>query len=177
MILLKIKKATEFDIKAIANVYVNGWRTTYQGLVPEDYLDGLSYEDAEQKWLHFLDNDDEPFIYIVMNDKGTVIGFAAGKSIDDKNFEGELYALYLLNECRGLGLGTQLVSAIAKHFKEEGITSMLVWVMKQNKSAVGFYERMGGKEYLQRKSKFGGKIVDDVAYGWKNITLLCCMEQ
>lgn len=101
MIRLKIKRASEVDIKAVARVYVDGWRTTYHGLVPDDYLDRLSYEEAEQKWLNFLIHENEPFIYIAMNDAGKIIGFAAGKSIDDENFNGELYSLYLLQECRG----------------------------------------------------------------------------
>ena len=50
---------------------------------------------------------------------------------------------------------------------------MMVWVMKQNKSGLGFYERMGGKEYIRRTSMFGGTKVEDVAYGWKDISVLC----
>ena len=107
-----------------------------------------------------------------MNDTGKIIGFASGQSIDEENFDGELYSLYLLQESRGLGIGRQLVSAIAKHFKEKGIYSMMVWVMEQNKSGLGFYKRMGGKEYIHRTSKFGGTIVADVAYGWKDISKL-----
>ncbi|MBU8919276.1 GNAT family N-acetyltransferase [Bacillus sp. FJAT-29953] len=174
---MKIKKASKEDIKAVARVYVDGWRTTYHGLVPDDYLDRLSYEEAEQRWLHFLNNENEPFIYIAINDAGKIIGFAAGKSIDDENFEGELYSLYLLQECRGIGIGKQLVSAIAKHFKEKGIPSILVWVMERNKSGLGFYERLGGKAYLHRKSRFGGSIVDDVAYGWNDVTVLFMEEE
>ena len=174
---MKIRKASEEDIKAVAKVYVDGWRTTYDGLVPGDYLDRLSYEEAEQRWHNFLNNEKEPFIYIAMNDAGKIIGFASGKSIDDEIYDGELYALYLLQECRGVGVGRQLVSAIAKHFKEKGIASMMVWVMERNKSGLGFYERMGGKEYLRRKSEFGGMVVDDVAYGWKDISVLCAEEE
>jgi len=172
VICLKIREANKDDIKDIARVYVDGWKTTYQGLVPDDYLEKLSYEEAEQKWLHFLHNENEAFIYIAINDAEKVIGFAAGKNNDDENFAGELYSLYLLKESRGLGAGRQLVSAIAKQFKEKGIESMMVWVMEQNKSGLGFYERMGGKEYLRRKSEFGGMLVDDVAYGWANISVL-----
>lgn len=152
---MKIKKASKVDIKS---------------------LDRLSYEDAEQRWLNFSKHKNEPFTYIAMNDAGEIIGFASGKRIDDENFEGELYSLYLLQECRGLGVGRQLVSAIAKHFKEKGITSMMVWVMERNKSGLGFYERMGGKEYLHRKSEFGEMVVDDVAYGWKDVSVLCTEE-
>ncbi|MEP9409575.1 GNAT family N-acetyltransferase [Peribacillus frigoritolerans] len=177
MISLKIRKAIEEDIKAVARVYVDGWRTTYRGLVPDDYLDELSYEDAEKRLIDFLNNENESFIYVAINDTGKIIGFASGKSIDETNFDGELYSLYLLQECRGLGVGRQLVSAISKHFKEKGIYSMMVWVMKQNKSGLGFYERMGGKEYFHRKSEFGGTVVDDVAYGWKDVSVLCVEEK
>lgn len=173
---MKISTASKEDIKSVARVYVDAWKTTYNGLVPNDYLESLSYVDAEQKWHNFLNNKNEPFIYIAMNDTEEIIGFASGKRIDDENFDGELYSLYLLQECRGLGVGRQLVSAVANHFKEKGITSMMVWVMEQNKSGLGFYERIGGEEYIRRKSEFGGMVVDDVAFGWKDISVLC-MEQ
>ncbi|PEC22861.1 GNAT family N-acetyltransferase [Bacillus cereus] len=170
---MEIRKANKEDIKGVSRVYVDSWKTTYRGLVPDNYLDELSYEDAEKRWIDFLNNKNEPFIYVAINDTGKIIGFASGKSIDEKNFDGELYSLYLLQECRGLGVGRQLVSAIAKHFKEKGIYSMMVWVMKQNKSGLGFYKRMGGKEYIHRTSTFGGTVVEDVAYAWKEISELC----
>jgi ribosomal protein S18 acetylase RimI-like enzyme len=170
---LEIRKASKVDIKGISRVYVDSWRTTYRGLVPDDYLDELSYKDAEKRWNDFLNNENEPFIYVAINDTGKIIGFASGKSIDEKNYDGELYSLYLLQECRGLGVGRQLISAIVMQFKDKGIYSMMVWVMNQNKSGLGFYERMGGKEYNYRTSTFGETVVRDVAYGWKDILELC----
>lgn len=170
---LEIREANKADIKSIARVYVDSWRNTYHGFVPKDYLDKLTYEDAEEKWIDFLNNEHEPFIYVSLNDAGDIIGFASGKTINERNFDGELYSLYLSKESRGLGIGRQLISAIARHFKEKGINSLIVWVMKQNKSGLGFYERMGGKEYIHRTSMFGGTIVEDVAYGWKDISALC----
>lgn len=32
---------------------------------------------------------------------------------------------------------------------------------------------MGGKEYIHRASTFGGTKVEDVAYGWQDISVLC----
>ncbi|MDN4071740.1 GNAT family N-acetyltransferase [Fictibacillus terranigra] len=170
---MKITKASEEDIKEVARVYVDCWKTTYEGLVPDDYLERLSYEEAEHRWLNFLKDENGPFIYMAINHSGKIIGFASGKSTEDENFEGELYSLYLLPECRGSGVGRQLISYVAKSFKEKGIHSMMVWVMKRNKSGVGFYERMGGMEYIHRKSEFGGTAVDDVAYGWNDVSVLC----
>ena len=37
----------------VARAYVDGWNTTYYGLVPDEYLERLSYEEAEQRWLNF----------------------------------------------------------------------------------------------------------------------------
>lgn len=170
---LEIRKASKKDLAGVARVYVDSWWTTYRGLVPGEYLDGLSYEDAEKRWADFLQGGNEPIIYAAVHQSGKIIGFAAGRKSDDEHFKGELYSLYLLQECKGQGLGKQLLSAIANHFKENGISSMMVWVMKKNQSGRGFYERMGGKEYIPRTSTFGGTVVDDVAYGWEDIAKLC----
>ncbi|EEK53056.1 GNAT family N-acetyltransferase [Bacillus sp. ISTL8] len=172
MVHLKIRKVSKQDIEVVAKVYVDGWKTTYRGLVPDQYLDKLSYEEAEKRWNQFLDKENESFIYVAMNDKGKIVGFASGRSNEEKHFTGELYALYLLQDCRAFGVGRQLLSAVARHFKESGIHSMLVWGMEQNKSGLGFYKRMSGKEYIRRTSTFGETVVDDVAYGWNDISVL-----
>ncbi|MBP2080189.1 hypothetical protein [Oceanobacillus polygoni] len=62
---MKIKKASEEDIKSVARVYVDSWMTTYYGLVPDDYLNRLTYGEAEKKWAHFLNSEKESFIVTV----------------------------------------------------------------------------------------------------------------
>ncbi|WP_269758449.1 hypothetical protein [Thalassobacillus sp. C254] len=89
---MKIKKASEEDVIGIARIYVDCWKTTYHGLVPQSYLDGLSYEDAEKNGFNFLNTENEPFIFIAISEKGNIVGFASGNSIDDENFGGELQA-------------------------------------------------------------------------------------
>jgi hypothetical protein len=39
-----IRDASPADAAAIARVRVDAWRETYRGIVPEAFLDGLSYE-------------------------------------------------------------------------------------------------------------------------------------
>jgi len=46
---------------------------------------------------------------------------------------------------------------------------MMVWVMKKNQSGRGFYQRLGGEYYGSRESQFGEHIVEDEAFGWKDI--------
>lgn len=166
---MEIRQAVKEDMKDVARVYIDSWRTTYNGLVPAEYLQSLSYIEAEQKWNGFLAHDNDAFIYAAVDHLDQVIGFAAGRRINDSDFDGELYALYLLDSCRGQGAGRKLIRAAAQQFRERSINSMLVWVMKQNTTAVRFYERLGGVEYASRTSMFGSMTVEDAAYGWKDI--------
>jgi ribosomal protein S18 acetylase RimI-like enzyme len=170
---LKIRKANVDDVKVISKIYIDTWKTTYQGLVPNDFLNELSYEEAEDKWTNFTnDQIHKSFIYVAINEYEEIIGFAAAQSSSDVEFRGELYSLYLVPKAQGLGAGRSLISAVAQHFMEEGISSMMVWVMKNNKSGRGFYKRLGGKYYTHRESQFGDFKVEDEAYGWKDISLL-----
>ncbi|WP_176585471.1 GNAT family N-acetyltransferase [Priestia megaterium] len=170
---MKIRKANIDDIRVISKIYVDTWKTTYNGLVPDNFLKKLSYEEAENKWMKFFsDSLHNSFIYIASNDSEEIIGFAAAQINNDKEFKGELYALYLLPAAQGLGAGRSLISTVAEHFMNEGISSMMVWVMKNNKSGSGFYKRLGGKYYTHRESRFGECIVEDEAYGWKDISIL-----
>ncbi|MBT2255944.1 GNAT family N-acetyltransferase [Priestia megaterium] len=170
---MKIRKANIGDIKVISKIYVDTWKTTYNSLVPDNFLNELSYEEAENKWMKFFSNPlHKSFTYIASNDSEEIIGFAAARISSDKEFKGELYALYLLPAAQGLGTGRSLISTVAEHFKEEGISSMMVWVMKNNKAGRGFYKRLGGKYYTHRESQFGECLVEDEAYGWKDISML-----
>ena len=40
-----IRKANIEDAMGIAKVHVDSWRTTYKGIVPEVFLENLSYDE------------------------------------------------------------------------------------------------------------------------------------
>jgi hypothetical protein len=44
---MRIREATIADVAAIAKVHAESWRTTYKGLLPDDYLANLTYEQRE----------------------------------------------------------------------------------------------------------------------------------
>lgn len=171
---LNIRLATSKDMKVIAKIYVDTWRTTYAGLVPDVYLKQLSVQRAEQKWTQFLnDSSQDTFLYVVLNEQGITVGFAAAQiHADDGVRIGELSALYILPEAHGLGIGKKLMATIAAHFLKADVFSMLVWVMKKNEPGRAFYRRLGGKYIDHRQSRFGNVTVKDEAYEWLDITTL-----
>jgi len=171
---LNIRLATSNDMKAVSMIYVDTWKTTYIGLVPEAYLAQLSVQEAERKWTQFLaDSSQRTFLYVVLNEKEKIVGFAAGqiRTIDEVH-KGELYALYVLPEAQSLGIGKKLILTVSKHFLKEDIFSMMVWVMKMNRSGRAFYKRLGGSYSDFRLSRFGNVTVEDEAYEWLDIATL-----
>lgn len=45
-----IRRAIISDAPGIAKVHVDSWRTTYKGIIPQSFLDGLSYEQRTKLW-------------------------------------------------------------------------------------------------------------------------------
>ena len=50
MIDVRIRRATVDDAVAIARVRVESWRTTYRGMIPQPYLDGMCVEASATLW-------------------------------------------------------------------------------------------------------------------------------
>lgn len=77
----------------------------------------------------------------------------------------ELKRIYLLGKFQGRGLGRQLVSAAVAHSVKSGAKRLLLGVYAHNRSAIGFYERLGFGKLGSRKFNVGGKDYDDDIMG------------
>ena len=49
---------------------------------------------------------------------------------------------------------------------------MLTWILAQNHSARRFYEALGGLPVREKDIPIGGIILEEVAYGWTDISAL-----
>ncbi len=77
-----IRKAILSDTGAIAQVHVNSWRTTYRGLISNEFLANLSYERSESSWASFMSkNCRNHFLLVVEDPANSIVGFAAGGPI------------------------------------------------------------------------------------------------
>ena len=172
---LRIRDATVEDAAAIARVHIDSWRTTYPGIVPQEILDTLSYEERELRWRDILTADETAiFTYVAKGDQGEIVGFAGGglESNRDDIYRGELHGIYLLIEHQRKGVGRRLVSTVARRLLSDGIDSMLVWVLEDNKPACAFYEVLGGERVGEKSIAIGGADLAEVAYGWGDIRRL-----
>ncbi|GAB3806925.1 GNAT family N-acetyltransferase [Virgibacillus kimchii] len=164
-----IREANLEDAKGIAKVHVDSWQTTYENIVPSEYLAKLTYESREQLWLK---NISDGGVYVAENNKGEIVGFSSGgkeRSNKYENFDGELYAIYILKAYQGQGIGMELLKPIVEKIKAMGINSMLVLVLKDNPSRY-FYEALGGKKIDTLEIEIVGKKLFECVYGWEDIS-------
>jgi L-amino acid N-acyltransferase YncA len=172
--MVTIREARIEDAPGMAKVHVESWRTTYVGIVPDSYLANLSYARRETFWRDILSAvSANGYPFVAVNDAGEIVGFVFGgpQRNGDPAYQAELYSIYLLQEYQGQGIGRQLTRRLVEAFLQAGICSMLLWVFADN-PARRFYEVLGGQYLRVEQADFGGVMVDEVAYGWPDITVI-----
>ncbi len=107
-----IRPADADDIKNIALVYVFNHKTTYKGLVSDDYLDNLTAEKAAEKWKAYL-SDEKRRMWVAL-EENEFLGFVA--SMPDSTSEKMWYldSLHICPEARGKGIGTALIKTVGE---------------------------------------------------------------
>lgn len=172
---IAVREARIEDAAAIARVHIDSWRTTYAGIVPDDYLAGMSYQSRTSFWDNVLRlaGERQQFIYVAETGEGEIVGFTSGGPDRESNppFQAELYTIYLLEHYQGQGLGRRLFYALVERLARAGLTSMLLWVFAVN-PARRFYEALGGKLVKSSPFEIGGVTIEEVAYGWEDIRVL-----
>ena len=161
------------DAAGIACVHVDSWRTTYKGIVPAKFLADISYERREQSAKQHLSNRNNTYTYVAEDEQGHIVGFVSGGLNRDAHLEytSELYAIYILQEAQGHGIGKKLIHALIERLVQEHCYSMLVWVLANNPSR-RFYEALGGQYVSTKQIEIGGVMLDEVSYSWHDIRVL-----
>jgi ribosomal protein S18 acetylase RimI-like enzyme len=142
-----IRAAIERDAEAVARVHVESWRSTYRGLVPDDYLAGLSVERRADNWRRLITEAGADRGVLVLVDNGPqgdgeVIGFCHYGPTRDDDVEGagEVTSIYLVGDRWRRGGGTQLLDAAVSAMAAAGYATATLWVVDGNDRARAFYE-------------------------------------
>lgn len=173
-----IRDARLSDVSAIAIVHVDTWLSTYRGVVPDQHLDGLSYERAERATRSRLSEpEDGAFTLVAELEKEGVVGFAAAGPAREPEAAttGEVYAVYVLARHQGQGIGRVLMQHAVKRLAAAGMRSMIVWVLKDN-PARGFYARLGGSPKGTQRVTIGGCELKEIAYSWDDTSMMLAEE-
>ena len=126
---------TDDEIRGKAYVHWRSWHEAYKGIVSDSYLEDMTLEKCGKIAFDWPDD------LIVAKDGGRVVGFAGYGDSAGSPGDGEIYALYVLSEYYGTGLGGRLMDAALEKLGARG--RVYLWVLKENARAIRFYEKCG----------------------------------
>ncbi|WP_366296680.1 GNAT family N-acetyltransferase [Paenibacillus sp. AN1007] len=164
-----IREAVMNDAEGIAKVHVDSWRTTYHEIIPEKFLNSLSYEQRTELWIENIGKTDD-FVILAENTEGKIVGFADcwKRETNTVTDAVDLTSIYILKAYQGIGLGKQLLKHIFHHSNALGYQRIFVNVLEDNKTRY-FYEHYGAHLYESVQVKIGGKVLNELVYEWDNL--------
>lgn len=168
---MRIRAAGRGDAEAIARVYVETWRSTYAGALPDRVLVGMSRRRQSVRWAATIRGQGGcEHVTVAEGADGVVVAFAScGRNpLTELPFAGEVFTLYVQQDHQNQGIGRRLLRAQFRHLMRNRMRSALVWVIEKNPSRF-FYEAMGGVAVAEREERLWGTGIAETAYGWEDL--------
>lgn len=171
---ITIREAGLDDAAAISRIRIDTWRTTYRGIVDDETLDGMDYEKGRLRWERSMKEQPSGHKwYVAEIAEGTIAGFAIGGKERSglPGITSEIFAIYVLKEFQGRGIGRELVRAYVRDLLAGGDRSMLIWALEANPYR-RFYERCGGMPVEKKMVTIGTRELIEIGYVWRDVSVL-----
>jgi GNAT superfamily N-acetyltransferase len=145
---LRFREADASDAAAIAELHADSWRSAYRGIFCDDYLDNRVQAERATLWQsRFAERANHPFLAVLAEIGGQLIGFACVFANEHPEFGSFLDNLHVTPRRIGGGIGRQLLRETARRLHVSGVSGGLyLWVIEQNTRARHFYKKAGGTE-------------------------------
>jgi GNAT superfamily N-acetyltransferase len=140
-----VRSAEAADAAGVAQVHTVVWRQAYLDLLPDEFLAARTI--TGDFWLPLITAPDPRTAIMVAVEGDVVIGFAAvGPASPPAEVDsgvGQLYAIYLLADYWGTGIGYQIHSAAIDELRRFAFPEAVLCVLFDNLRAIEFYQRQG----------------------------------
>ena len=163
---ITIRIATLEDARGITAVHVKAWQESYKGIIAQSYLEGLSIRKRLNLRKKILINNKPDVINLVAVKDNQIIGFCDAGPIfkESDTYRGEIYAIYLLENYKSLGIGTQFMQKAREHLVQHNLLPYIAWVLEKNTKTRKFYEKHGGQVVDKKINIIGGKEYTEIGY-------------
>ncbi len=162
--------ATLKNLDDISKLYVHNHKTTYKGLLSDEYLNSLTVVGAKARWRDYLNNADGKIM--VVYDGDVFIGFAAATKDSEIPNTWYLDSLHVSETARGKGVGTALIKAMGRYAGENGYEAMSICVVRGNDGAKNLYVKLGAEPCKQFDDSFGNTSFNSEKLLWKQLGIL-----
>ena len=164
--IMKIRRATHFDLQDIAAIHVESWKDVYAHVLPAKFMAGQIDRVLAQHWSE-IETQDEDIVLVAEVD--SLVGFVAVwcrtiPFIDN---------LHVRPPHRSKKVGSALMQAVAKELIKKKHKTAYLWVFESNKKAIRFYEKLGGTQKEQAWKNIFGYEVLSRKIEWDDLTIIC----
>jgi len=162
---IDVQRAGIEDAAEIAGVHDAAWRYAYRGLLDGIELERMIERRGPRWWEKAIAR---AVTVLVVKVEGRVVGYATlGPSrMRALPFRGEIYELYLHPDVHGIGLGRRLFEEARAALADMHLDGLAVRVLSANDVAIGFYERLGGREVIGSSEEIAGRVVPVSVFAW-----------
>ena len=148
-IIIKTMETPE-EIEGKSLVHWQTWREAYDNLLPAEYQETMTLDRCRFFSQKYPENT------LIAMDGKKVIGFISYGNFRDEAIQaGEIIALYVLKDYYGKGVSEQLMHAAFVAL--DHVSEIYLWVLKDNKRAIAFYQKIGftfdGQEQILKLGK------------------------
>lgn len=167
---MNIRPVKDDDVEAIAKIYTDNWKTTYQGILPDSFLKGMTYEHSKEKWLSYVHTNNQD-AFVAVDENNMIIGFAAYKPYYGLKKCLLLDSLHILQSEQGSGIGKKLIFTIGKYAYNNRYEKMSICIVKGNDRAEGIYTYLGAKPYKDFIDDFEGTPSNSLVLLWDDLNI------
>ena len=150
MVITVKQMETPEEIEGKSIVHWHTWREAYDDLLPAEFHETMTLDRCRFFSQKYPENT------LIAMDGKKVVGFISYGSYRDETIQaGEIIALYVLKDYYGKGVSKQLMHAAFVALDQ--FSEIYLWVLKDNKRAIAFYQKMGftfdGQEQILKLGK------------------------
>ena len=135
---VELREAGPDDLGGIVSVFLDCWRQSYRGVLPDSLVDQMTDEGASDLWRRGLTT---PGATVVVAVRDVVVLGVTRYALAGST--GLVHSLYVSPDARGLGLGRRLLDRAAADLAATKATSATLWVFADNAPSIGFYGACG----------------------------------
>lgn len=168
----EIRELTYDTIADYMQVNTKAWQETYRGIINDDFLEKINKEIdnniRKQQDKFYNENKTYQRYILYVNDKAVGMFSIDKCRLEQYSNSGEIVALYLLNEVKGLGYGKIIFKYALNELLKCGYKSAVVCCLKLNISNE-FYKHMGCQYISTRIWTVGEQQLEENIYYIKSI--------
>lgn len=160
-----IRIATIDDVQTISLIHALSWKEAYKNNLSQQFLRNIKNDRWVPLFTEYIQNQRFETALFFEAEKATAC-ITYGKSRDESLGDcAEIVSLYVLPEYWSQKQGYELMQFSMQRLKEQGFNQVILWVLKENKRAIQFYNKIGfANDGATIEVPMDDKILTDLRY-------------